>query len=319
MNQAIDLYQKLNDPIAAIERLGTMFAKSGMFGCDRAEQGQVLAMICLAEHKSPVAINRDYDIVEGKLRKKALAALAEFRAAGGKHTWLQSGDAPAANEEDRKAVLKLTPTDGPEVVYEYSMADARAEGLIREKSRWTKRPGNMLRARCITNALGMVCPEIFAGDYADGDSEPAPAANLNLSNSASAVPVPEAKKEAPVIEVQVVKTEPKEDEAELAKMGIAPLVTPQGSTKPEAQKEALSSPAAFAKGPAYSSNGQSLSDDMVSQVENAIGEHAVAAVTWMLKEGWLQKGQGLNCLTSSRANRIIKQRDSFLRAIGGVQ
>ena len=83
----IQLYTKLNDPITAIEKLGLMFAKSGMFGCERTEQGQVLAMICLAEMKSPTAIVRDYHIIDGKLSKKSLAALADFRGAGGKHKW----------------------------------------------------------------------------------------------------------------------------------------------------------------------------------------------------------------------------------------
>jgi len=39
----IQLYDKLNDPVSAIKSLGTMFAKSGMFGCEREEQGHPLS------------------------------------------------------------------------------------------------------------------------------------------------------------------------------------------------------------------------------------------------------------------------------------
>lgn len=95
----IELYSKLQNPIEAIDRIGEMFAKSGMFGCEKVEQGKILALICLAEGKSPVAITTNYHIVEGKLSKKALAALADFRTSGGKHKWLASGVCDDAGRE----------------------------------------------------------------------------------------------------------------------------------------------------------------------------------------------------------------------------
>jgi hypothetical protein len=284
----IELYSKLNDPLNAIDRIGQFFAKSGMFGCDRVEQGQVLAMVCLSENKSPVVINRTYDIVEGKLRKKALAALAEFRSKGGKHKWLRSGDEATEKEDDRKAVLEVTPTDAPPLTYSYSMADARAEGLIRDKSRWTKRPGNMLRARCISNALGMVCPELYAGDD-DGEAEPLAERPINLAAA--------AQETAKAVVVDVVATHVAE-----ATSPTPPPQQPATAVTPEPQAEAT---------PA----GTKLPQELVDQVEKSISEHAVAAGKWMLKEGWLQAGQGLDSLTEARAKRIIKNRESFIRAI----
>jgi hypothetical protein len=43
----------MSDPMLAIKEMGQMFAASGMFGCTKVEQGQVLALACLIEGKSP--------------------------------------------------------------------------------------------------------------------------------------------------------------------------------------------------------------------------------------------------------------------------
>lgn len=312
MKQDIALYSQLANPIEAIDRIGEMFARSGMFGCDRPEQGKVLAMVCLAERKSPVEITRTYDIVEGKLRKKALAALAEFRSKGGKHTWLRSGDEPAADEASQRATLALEAPDGSKVEYSYSIADARAEGLIRDKSRWVKRPGNMLRARCISNGLGMLMPEIYAGE---DESEPMPAPALDLATTTT-TPPPEPKP-AKVVTLEVVAEPPApapEPTPELPAV-VATPEPPAPAPAPEPPKEKE-----FKPGPSYASppNG-GLPSELVKELEDAIGDHGPQAIAWMLKEGWLQKGQDLSALPEARARRVIKQRDSFLRAIGGAK
>lgn len=298
----IELYSKLNNPLEAIDRIGDFFARSGMFGCDRPEQGKVLAMVCLAEGKSPVAVNRTYDIVEGKLRKKALAALAEFRSKGGKHKWLRSGDEPAEKEDDRKATIEVKPVDGDALQYSYSMADARAEGLIRDKSRWTKRPGNMLRARCISNALGMVCPELYAGDD-DGDAEPVEQ-TINLAAPKQDPP----KQDTKSVVVDVVATPVETTVSQPTQTQQAVTTPSQPESKP------------FQPGPSYQAPaGTKLSQDLVDAVEKAIGEHGPAAATWMIKEGWLQSGQGLDSLTEARAKRIIKFSEGFIRTITGAK
>lgn len=288
----IELYSKLNDPIAAIKSLGTMFAKSGMFGCEKEEQGQVLAMICLSERKSPVAITTNYDIVEGKLRKKALAALADFRSAGGKHKWLASGDTPAVKDEDRFAELELTDREGVKVTYRYSMADARAEGLVKDRSRWVKRPGNMLRARCISNGLGMICPEIFAGedDNESPETEPKPL----LRETAPATVKAEPKKPENVIDVPstiVSQTEPKSAEV------VPPVSAPVEESKvvyTEADIE-------------LDAGTQRLTVKALGALEWAIGEENLArAILWMKRQTppWIENS--LSECSVERARRLFK-------------
>jgi hypothetical protein len=304
----IELYSKLQNPIEAIERMGIMFAKSGLAGCDRVEQGQMLAWICVCTNKSPIEIMRTYDIIDGKLRKKALAALADFRTDyGGRHVWLKSGD---EDVENPTAEIQLTDRDGKTITYTYSMEDAKAEGLIRPGSRWTKGPGNMLRARCISNGLGMICPEVYAGD-----DEPTPAKEIKLEPT----PPPAEPKKAMVLEVV---TSPAEDAKVEAAMGLAPdpkpIAAPVTATSTPIPAP-TAEPKPFAAGPAYSTpKGNALPNDMMDKVVIAIGDQLDGALAWMVKNGWLVKGQGLEALTEPRAKRIINQRDSFLRAIGGA-
>ena len=85
----ITLYEKLPDPMAAIERLGTIIARSGMFGCTQSEQGMVFAMHCIASRTSPIQMLREYHLIEGRLSDRADSMLAKFRAAGGKHVVIQ--------------------------------------------------------------------------------------------------------------------------------------------------------------------------------------------------------------------------------------
>jgi hypothetical protein len=301
MSNEIELYSKLNEQLGSVERMGTFFAKSGMFGCDRAEQGIVLAIECVAQRKTPSALLRRFDIVEGKLRPKAATILADFRALGGKHKWLSSGDAPAEKREDWFAEILLTPPpkDGQEPIkYRYSMADAEKEGLLRKGSRWEKRPGNMLRARCITNGVGMLCPEITAGDD-DSDFEQ-PNAELKL-------PAEPAK--ANVIAVETVRQEEKLVEKLEQVKGQLETIRDNLPEKPAQE---------FKPGPAYSApTGAKLPQDLVDQVEQALGEHGATASRWMMAQNppWLTAGQSLADLTAARANRILKQRDSFIKAI----
>lgn len=154
--QAVQLYDRIQDPVAAVEKLGGFFAKSGMFGCEKQEAGMILALACMAERKSPIELTRTYHIVDGKLSKKALAIHAEFREKGGKVKWL------TAMDDAKKAEAEFA-FEGQTIRGAFTIEEAKAQGLIRSKSAWEKTPSNMLRARLLSNAIAMLCPEIVAG------------------------------------------------------------------------------------------------------------------------------------------------------------
>lgn len=285
----IELYSKLNDPLQAIDRIGEMFAKSGMFGCEKVEQGKILALICMSERKSPVAISTNYDIVEGKLRKKALAALADFRTAGGKHRWLKSGDEATAKEGDRYAELELTDRDNIKITYRYSMADARAEGLIRDKSRWVKRPGNMLRARCISNGLGMLCPEIFAGEDEQEPQETVAQPLLKKEKeNADAIDTTATV----VTQASTIPTETKKPETEKAQ-ALKPFSPADVRTAPDTGR---------------------LTVETMEALEAAIGEaNMLPAITWLKNRKWIE--DSLSELSVERARRLLSKPSEFIGTI----
>lgn len=233
MSQDVQLYSQFTDPLAACERLGTALAKSGLFGCDRAEQGQALMLICMSERKSPTEILRNFDIVEGKLRKKALAILAEFRQRGGKHKWLADGS------DGQTAEIELT-FEGQTIRSRFTMDDAkRANASFKPGSAWVKTPGNMLRARAASNGVAMLCPEVVAGSEEEAENTPAPAAPLDLSpRNVTPAPAPAQAKPAepptqpPPIDIPatVSRTEPPEDAPALAAAAKQRRMTPRGGS-----------------------------------------------------------------------------------------
>jgi hypothetical protein len=77
----IAMYDRITDPMQAIKTLGAAIFKSGIFGVDKPEIGEVLAMQCLAERKSPLELARTYHFIEGKLAIKSDALLAKFQMA----------------------------------------------------------------------------------------------------------------------------------------------------------------------------------------------------------------------------------------------
>lgn len=290
----IQLYEKMQNPLEGIRAIGEMFAKSGMFGCEKVEQGMVLALECMTQRKAPSEIMRTFHIVEGNLSKKALAALAEFRGKGGKHQWLATGDKPAAKDDDQYAELKLTSPDGETVTYRYSMADAKAEGLVKPRSRWEKRPGNMLRARCISNGIGIVCPEIYAGGD-EGESEPSKPSEplLQPKAEAKAEPVKEAPKPEKEKVVEVTTTvAPIEKAAEKA---------PEPTRKFTAADVRLDP------------TGQRLSNETVIALGELIGEHQESALKWLVNKQWIK--EAIHELSPERARRIIEKPETFINYV----
>jgi hypothetical protein len=190
-NNATAIYQRMQDPLVAIKEMGQMFAASGMFGCTKVEQGQVLALACLIEGKSPFELMRNYHIISGSLSMRASAILAEFMKKGGKCTWHS-----ALNDcDEAKASFSLGENQLPEATY--TIADATREGLVAgpNKNNWAVRPADMLRARLITKAVRMIAPGIVMGVMDDTD-DPAPTAPL-LSTTATTAPSVVATEETP--------------------------------------------------------------------------------------------------------------------------
>lgn len=206
----VSTYDKVQDPMTAATTLGEWIAKSGMFGCERVEQGAILAMQCLVERKAPLELAKHYHIIGGKLSLRADAMLALYRERGGKVRWLQF--------DDLGAKARWT-YDGNDVELAYTAEDAKRAGFLpaRGGSGWAKFPAEMMRARLISKAVRMLAPEVCTGTYTPEELEDiqrsAPttvAVGITTSTPAPA-PLPQPV-EVKVAEAEVVQDVPVVDE-----------------------------------------------------------------------------------------------------------
>ena len=245
-------------------------------------------MICLAEQKSPVEITRDYHIVDGKLSKKALAALADFRRKGGKHKWIKTGGETPINEDAREAIGEFS-FEGNSITQKFSIADAKKAGLIKPRSAWEKSPANMLRARVISNAVAMLAPEIYAGDY---DTEP----------TAESAP-----NEIVMPKTTVTVTAPVESKP--AESSPSPII------EVPAQTIAESIPAEI------NTEGYTISEQQAEEIAVKIGaENIVRAVAWLVRHGKItdaqaKSGEPFRFIPVATANKILTETDRFVKAI----
>lgn len=190
---APSFYSKINDPMQAIQLMGEMISGSGMFGCTKVEQGMVLAMQCLAEGKAPLELAKTYHIIEGKLTMRADAMLGRYLASGGKVKWTERTD---------KRVAGMWTCDGNDVEIAVSLDEMIKNGVAgslgKIKANWQKFPRQMLTARCISEAVRLLMPQIVAGIYT-------PEEVSDFSNSEKNIvtkPVPVA---AQISEVEIVE------------------------------------------------------------------------------------------------------------------
>jgi hypothetical protein len=274
---AITLYDKIQNPIEAAKELGKIFAKSGMFGCEKEEQGQLLALACMASKKDPFQFLDENHLIGGRRSMRADRMLANYRARGGKVAWKQFDD---------KAAIGEWTFEGQTTEIGFTFAEAERAGLIRPKSAWTTFPAEMLRARCIGRAVRMLCPEAIAGAYLPDErpveSDTAPAVGANQS--------------APLFVSQ-----PKPVEPEAPAMDVAAEVTE--AAPPEPVPEPASAPA------------PALNGDYMDFMKIIKG-HEEDVYNWMIKTGKIKSGQKISDAPRGLLEKARQNPAGFLKAVG---
>ena len=159
--QQSDVYNRIADPMSAIQKLGEIIALSGMFGCTKVEQGQVLALQCMSERMPPLELSKTYHVIEGKLSMRADAMLAKFQIAGGTVKW---------TKRDDKVVEATFTLRGNSLPFSAKLEAFVANGVAtgrdgKLKDNWRKFPRQMLTARVISEAVRLLAPEIVFGIY----------------------------------------------------------------------------------------------------------------------------------------------------------
>jgi hypothetical protein len=166
----LTVYERITDPIKAIETLGEVLAKSRIFGCESIEQGKVMAWECLARRTPPLQLKETYHLINtsqgAALTMRADAMLAGFLSIGGRHRIIErSGD---------RAAVELSHA-GQTCLFECTYADAKEAGLTDskkgEKENWSspRQRMQMLWARVISDGVRAMAPQVCAGKYTPED------------------------------------------------------------------------------------------------------------------------------------------------------
>jgi len=158
------VFDRVADPLEAMDRLGKAIAKSHMFGCENEDQGKVLAMACVCENENPISLARKYNIICGNLSMKYDRMLAEFRGRGGKHRVVCRTAEEASIElkfESQTLVESLTWKEAEQEPFVY-MKD---EKTLKKNWRTPRARRQTLWARVVSEGVRTLCPEIVAGCY----------------------------------------------------------------------------------------------------------------------------------------------------------
>jgi hypothetical protein len=132
-------------------------AKSKLFGIQTAEQALALGLLCQAEGRHPAEAARDYHIINGKPSLKSEAMLARFQQAGGRVEW---------HDYTHDSVSgTFTHPQGGSLKVSWTIKDAERAGLTGNPT-WKKFPRQMLKARCISEAVRGIYPGVLSGLYA---------------------------------------------------------------------------------------------------------------------------------------------------------
>lgn len=158
----VAVYDRITDPMSAVKVLGSSIFKSGIFGLDKPEQGEILAMQCLVERKSPLELARTYHFINGQLAIKSDALLAKFNQAGGSVNWITRTDDLVEAEFIKgttKAFIKASMAE-----YVGNGTATKVDGKTL-KDNWKRWPRRMLTARAVSEGVRLVAPECCFGTY----------------------------------------------------------------------------------------------------------------------------------------------------------
>jgi hypothetical protein len=197
---AAGVYDRISDPMSAIKTLGLSIFKSGIFGLDKPEQGEILAMQCMVEKKSPLELARTYHFIQGQLAIRSDALLAKFHQAGGTVEWGERTD-------ERVTATFRKGTSSAAIVADMKEYVGNGTAMTTDKKtlqpcfkeNWKKWPRRMLTARAISEGVRLIAPECCFGTYTVEELDATPSRPVARQNTLTLDElVPEAKRDAAV-------------------------------------------------------------------------------------------------------------------------
>lgn len=238
MSTQLTTYQKMHDPLAAMQQIGRAIAASQMFGCETESQGQVLALHCLATGRDPLSIVESYHLMHGKLTLKSEEMLARLVDDGGKYEIIEHS--PEAAEisieyRGRKFRERFTWEDArlEPFVYQGKPKDLMPKLLAGQYDQLQlstnyatpRRRMQHLWARVVSDAVRVIAPNLLRGKYTPEEIHQAAIEDGKVS-PATPMPLVESTEESEafdaafeVVQDSPITNTPKiEDDPELGRM-----------------------------------------------------------------------------------------------------
>ena len=174
----LTVYQRMENPLAAVKEIGSAIAKSQMFGCESESQGQVFALHCLATGRDPLSIVESYHLMHGKLTLKSEDMLARVVDAGGKYEIVEHSPEAAEirityqgrtmHERFSWEDAKLEPfvyQGKPKDIMPHLLAGQFDKLTISTNYATPRRRMQHLWARVVSDAVRVIAPNVLRGKY----------------------------------------------------------------------------------------------------------------------------------------------------------
>jgi hypothetical protein len=162
------IYGGMVNKLEAIKELGDIYWKANVAGVKTKEQGQCLALVCMAKGIDPFTFAEEYHMVDGKPTLQAHNILKRIRRAGHDVDWKSDLDA----QDKAEAVFTVGGRATP-VRYSIDEAKKSVSSFAKDGSPWQKTPAAMLRAAVLRKGAKALCPEVLTGEV-DPDEFPEP-------------------------------------------------------------------------------------------------------------------------------------------------
>lgn len=187
MNATTVLYQAALQNFEPIKEIGKAIALSGMFGCQDAHQGLIIALDCYVRSIPLLEYQSRNHMIMGKPSMKYDAMLADFDAIEGcRHAVIEKTPEKASvaffqtiDGEEVENVFTLTweefqkeptPYEGKEAVILEKLSRGETPPL-KAKYATPRNRSVMLFARCVSDAIRSIAPKVSAGRYTPEEIE----------------------------------------------------------------------------------------------------------------------------------------------------
>ena len=299
----VALYDKVLEKTDILE-MGKMLAQSGMFGVKTPAQGAVVALTCYTENISLTQFKQKYHYIEqgGTLSMRTDYILSEFYKRDGKVQFKENTDEVV----DMVFINKQFPEGYPvkhtlKEFVDKKVATSNKTGKL--KDNWAKHPANMLRARCVSDAIRVVDPEIIAGFYpvevAQDFSEESSTTNIDL------------KAETPFTEAKVV-----EKKEALAQAKEAAQV---GESVVEKAQEIMQENSITATAQSVEQEGTASFNELIVRMRRLLDSHQASQLftDYLIRNNQIAVGSDWDNLQNvEMLQRAIDNPVKFIEAIG---